>query len=174
MDITEEVYQKYTDDPRKIFNVDDTAFQLQLTAKSTYAEKGTKRVLGRQVGTSSIVTMVCCGSAAGDAVPPLFVFQGKSVSHDILKGAPSGSSVTTAENGKLTKETFFLWMRDCFLKYLGQRCIDDYVVLWLDGATFHIDLETIELAERSNVVMIQLPPGTSQDFQSLDVGVLGQ
>ncbi len=42
MNIAEDVYQKFIDDPRKIFNVHDIAFQLQLTVKSTYAEKGPK------------------------------------------------------------------------------------------------------------------------------------
>ncbi len=104
-----------------VYNVDDTCIELNTTAKTTYASRGMVKIILREAGEWSSVTMICCGSASGASVPPMFVFKGKTLPHNILHGASQHSSCTCSESGKVTANVFLLWMQECIIPHIKRK-----------------------------------------------------
>lgn len=56
-------------------------------------------------------TLVCCVSALGLFVPPMFIFKRKRMAPNLGYGAPEGSVITVAEHGFITSELFVKWLQ---------------------------------------------------------------
>ncbi|KAE8990728.1 hypothetical protein PR002_g21078 [Phytophthora rubi] len=70
----------------QIFNVDETAFCKAAKSKRIVTVRRSKNVWTTTPTTSFPMTIIACRSAAGFAVPPVFIFPGKTVKLDILEG----------------------------------------------------------------------------------------
>ena len=53
-----------------IYNVDETGIPLDARPPNTVTRRGIKKVRNRAIGRKGQVTIVACGNAAGQALPP--------------------------------------------------------------------------------------------------------
>ena len=88
----ESIHNKYhlQDTPQLIYHVDETGLQPKYRPPSIIACKSSKP----QAVTSprsTIVILIACANAAGSALPPYFVFKGKRMNDELLKGALPGT-----------------------------------------------------------------------------------
>ena len=90
----EHIIDKYElqNSPHLIFNVDEKGISTNHTPS--------RIVAGRDFYSQSIttvksktITVLECGSASGVAIPPYFVFPGKRMMPDLLKGASPGAKM---------------------------------------------------------------------------------
>ena len=69
--------------------------------------KGNEKVHGRSSGNKTQITVVVCASAAGNVIPPMVIFKGERLNHELTKGEVPGTLYGLLENGWIDHELFF-------------------------------------------------------------------
>ena len=158
----EKILIKYNlkENPSRIYNVDEKGLTTEhkppkIVTSSFYKAQA---ITG---GKSSITTVIGCGNAAGQQVPPFFVFAGKRMLDGLLDGATPGASGTVTDNGWSNTEVFNKYMQEHLVKFLPQRSAESYVLVMYDGHRSHVSLGLIEWA-RKNFIVLFVPPSTLQ------------
>ena len=84
----DEILEKYglTDQPQRIFNVDERGFLGEHSPPKVIAPKNVK-VNAITSSRCAIITVLVTSSAIGNTTPPSFVFKGKLCKSDLMKGA---------------------------------------------------------------------------------------
>lgn len=160
--------------PNRIWNCDETgASTVPNKTSKVLASKGC-----RQVGAISSAergvntTIMMCVSAAGNYMPPMFIFPRQRMHEALKTGAPEGSIFTCNPSGWSNVTTCSTWF-DNFLAETRPTA-DSPVLLILDGHASHTrNIEMIEKAVRNHVTVLSIPPHTSHRLQPLDVTVMG-
>ena len=65
--------------PSQLYNVDESGIPSDLKAPKVVTVKGTKKVQYQSPGRKGQITIVACGNAAGQVLPPLVIYDSKSV-----------------------------------------------------------------------------------------------
>jgi hypothetical protein len=117
----------------------------------------------------SHVSMLFTINAAGNSLPPLYIFMGERMQTDLLAHAPPGSSCRfNKESAYMNKEIFLEWFRDIFLVKISASRPQ---LLICDGHESHFSLELVELARANKIEIVLLPSHTSHVLQPLDKSV---
>ena len=161
------------DQPQSIWNADETGFQFEHKPVRVIAEKGSKAVVSRTNNTRENVTLMACGSASGQRLPPMLIVRGKT--SKALYGfnasaAPVGAKWAVQEKGWMTDELGEMWFRDVFLKGCGPQRPQ---LLIMDGHSSHESLAILELATEQNIHLLCLPPHCTHFLQPMDRTVFG-
>ena len=166
--------EKFKFPPNLIYNCDEKGISTVPSAPP----KILSRVGKKQVGTMASAergtntTVLLCGNACGDWVPPLFVFPRKKNKQELLREAPEGSIMENQLTGWMTNESFQTWLSH-FIKYIGVTK-ERPALLILDGHTTHTkSLDSLLLAKENGLEMIVLPPHCTHRMQPLDVTCMG-
>ena len=158
------------ENPKWIFNVDETGFPLGGKPRKVIAKKGIKSPQSLVGGSGrDNITVQTCISGSGDLLPPYIVYAGKRLMANSVNGGPFGSRYSVTENGWMDTVTFIDWLQHHFIEYLP----DDHppVLLILDGHKSHISYEACLIAKENDVHLLKLPAHLSHLLQPLDVGV---
>lgn len=159
------------DKPHLIFNVDEKG--LSVDHRPPYivasADHSAQAVTS---GKGKTVTVLGCGSASGMAIPPYFIFPGKRMNQDLLKGASPGADGTMSETGWSNSEVFRKYLEFHFLKFVPGRN-DDSILLILDGHRSHVALGLADWVKQNKIIIFVLPAHTSHILQPLDVACYG-
>ena len=108
------------------------------------AKSGQKKANYHQSGKKEQITVIGCGNAAGQSIPPMVIFEGKYLNHEWTVGEISGTLYGMSGKGWTDQELFLYWPRH-FLKYANP---ERSLLLILDGHSPHF---SIELAEEQTV-----------------------
>jgi hypothetical protein len=167
------VWHDVMQDPRRIFNVDETWLPRHKEPKKVIAPKG-KRCVQRCVrgepkqGTSVVV----CGNAAGELGPITFIFPGKNNPRGVsVTDVPQGAHVLTSTKGWQTKETFLQYM-EIFITWMDEMQIMRPVVLFVDLHASRMCIDVMNLARNASIILTGLPPNSTYVMQPLDVAVM--
>eukprot|EP00116_Pleurobrachia_bachei_P003013 sb/3463275/ len=173
-----EVYQKVltkTDySPHRIFNCDEKGISTVPNQPPRILGKKGKKQVGSmssaERGTN--VTVLLCGNAVGEWVPPMFIFPRKKEHKEYLRGAPEGSISCNQASGWMTAVSFLKWLEH-FIDYIG--CTKERpALLILDGHVSHVkSLDVLLKARESGLEMICFPPHCTHRMQPLDVTAMG-
>jgi hypothetical protein len=91
---------------------------------------------------------------------------------ELTNNGPPGAAYTCQEKGWMSHEGFVVWLRHFIAHVKPSK--ESPVVLILDGHVSHTkNLEAIELARDSGIVMVSLPPHCTHRLQPLDVSFFG-
>ena len=85
---------------KRMWNCDETAFATDAASKKILARRGAKQV--HEVGGGSgreHITVLGCGSASGERLPPYIVYKGKNLWTTWTKGGPAGALYNVSESG---------------------------------------------------------------------------
>ncbi|XP_064595954.1 uncharacterized protein LOC135462656 [Liolophura sinensis] len=166
------VMDKHMFQPQDIYNLDETGCTTVQNPGKVVASKGKKQVGSvTSAERGELVTLEYAISAAGNIVPPMFVFPRVNFRDHFLNGAPPGAIGSAARSGWMNEELYLEYLRH-FINHT--RCSKDRpVLLILDNVESHISLEAIDLGRENGVVMLTLPPHTSHRLQPLDCSVYG-
>ena len=171
-DLLEEALQEndLMDKPGQIYNMDETGLPLDPKPPRTVHLKGSKRALACTSGGKSQITAVGCVNAAGQAMPPMVIWDRKTMAPVLAEGEVPGTSYGMSPKGWMDQELFDLWFTRHFLRYASS---ERPLLLILDGHSSHYCPDTIKRAFEENVVVFTLPPNTTHITQPLDKGVFG-
>jgi len=155
--------------PGQIYNMDETGIPLDPRPPNIVAKRGQKKVRYRQSGKKEQISVIGCGNAAGQAIPPMVIFEGKYLNYLWTVGEVPGTIYGMSEKGWTDQELFLHWLKH-FLKYANPG---RPLLLLLDGHSSHFELSSIELAREKGVTILCLPPHTTHESQPLDSAVFG-
>ncbi|XP_049944183.1 uncharacterized protein LOC126425255 [Schistocerca serialis cubense] len=164
----ERVFEKCKFKEGRVFNVDETGINTVLKPDRILAPKGVKQIGGAASWErGKNVTVICCFSAAGTYIPPMFIFLRKRTSNLLSKGGPVGTIYGCSVNGWSNESLFFEWIQH--FQNNVKSTIDDPVLLILDNHSSHIPLDIFEFCKKHSIVMVTIPSHTSNKLQPLDV-----
>ncbi|XP_072026714.1 LOW QUALITY PROTEIN: uncharacterized protein [Amphiura filiformis] len=137
------------------------------------ALKKTRSLYSLNSGDKTQVTVLACGNAAGNMIPPAVIFPGKRVNNVLVESAPQGWYVQFTESGWIRSVAFEKWFGNLFIPYINKHVRphnkEQKVVLILDGHKSHETLRTLKEAQENYVDIICLPPNTTHLLQPLDI-----
>ncbi len=154
--------------PRQIYNCDETFLPLDESREKAVTVRNVKSVYSQSPGTTEHITMLCCASASGGALPPMIIYPKAFPGGQYRFGGPDDTVYARSESGWVDSELFLQWFKKVFLKYTVR---EQPVLLLVDGHKSHMTLELVDLARESNVILFCLPPHTTHALQPLDVSV---
>ncbi|KAJ8971500.1 hypothetical protein NQ314_000662 [Rhamnusium bicolor] len=140
-----------------IYNADETGFSTVPTrTPKVISPIGNCRVIKlKSAERGTTVTSVCTISAAGNFVPPFFIFPRKRMNPSFMVGAPPGSEGVAHEPGWMTAEKFINYLHH-FAKFAHPRK-DNPVFMIMDNHASHVTLEAIqELASIAGKAYLQV------------------
>jgi len=156
----------------KIYNMDESALTTVQKPSKVFAQKGKKQVgvLTSAERGQHVIVVSCIGSS-GQCVPPALIFPRKIFNANLYDGAPPGTLKMYQDTGYMTGELFIEWM-NYFIKNV-KSSLEEKVLLLLNGHSSHKTVEALELAKKSGVVLLCLPPHCTHRLQPLDIGIFG-
>ena len=152
-----------------IWNCDETGFTTVTKAAKVLCQTGTRQVRKASSGErGKNITALCCVSAAGSYIPPLFVVPRKRMVMSLMNGAPAGSigAVNERGSGYIDGALFMKWLKH-FVEITG--CTKEHPhLLLLDGPESHKTLEAIDFGREHGVIMLTFPPHCTHRLQPLN------
>ena len=155
--------------PGQLFNMDESGMPLDPKAPKLVFQKGSN-AFNVSSGTKSQITVVACASAAGFCMPPMVIWDRKTLAPELAVGEVPGTIYGLSSKGWIDHELFDVWFNNHFLRYIPAA---RPILLMLDGHSSHFCPDTIRLAAQHKVIMFTLPPNTTHISQPLDKGCFG-
>lgn len=171
-DILEDTFNEHKlhDKPNLVFNMDETGLPLSPVPIKGVCKKGTKTPDSITSGDKSQITVIGCVSAAGHCIPPMIIWDRKTLQPDMTKGELPETMYGLSSKGWTDQELFKVWFEFHFLRYAPPI---RPILLLMDGHSSHYCPDTIFLAAKEKVILFTLPPNTSHLTQPLDKGCFG-
>lgn len=156
-----------------IYNMDETGFStVPSKIGKVIALKGTRRIGKMEAAErGTMVTMALAVNAAGNSVPPFFLFPRKKMQSYFLDNVSCGTAGYANESGWMCQPEFVRYMRH-FINF-AKPSLDRSVLLFIDNHASHLSVEAIDLAITNGVHIVSFPPHSSHKMQPLDVSVFG-
>lgn len=165
--------RKLTDviqDPCRVFNGDETGFQICPKTGKVYAQKGSKNVYTVDQGPSKeCITVMFTFSASGETCVPMIVYPYKRIPDKIARSINPEWGIGRSDSGWMTAETFYEYIANVFYPYLVKNNILLPVILFVDGHKSHLSYELSVLSEKLQIEIIALYPNATRILQPADV-----
>lgn len=147
----------------RAWNCDETAFATDVASKRVLARRGERNVHETGGGSGrDYITVLGCGSASGERLPPYVVYKGKNLWTTWVRGGPAGTLYAVSESGWMERPQFLDWFRKLFLPAVASLLKTGPVLLFLDGHFSHIGVGLIRLARQEGVILFCLPSHTTR------------
>ena len=166
-DMLKDVFDKgdFWNHPEAIYNMDESGMPLEPRPPKVVARKGQKKVRYQTSGQKQQITVIDCGSATGQCLPPFVIFAAKKLNHMWCKNEVNGTNYAYSDKGWIDHELFFHFLEKHFLAHAVPR---RPLLLLLDGHSTHSDLMSLKFARDHKVTIFCLPPHTIHECQPLD------
>lgn len=171
-DNLEEIFRENELSGSAIWNLDESGCTTVHEVPRIIAEKGKKQigqVTSRERG--ELVTVCGVVSAGGSALPLTFVFPRKNFRETFMNNTPEGSLGLVHPSGWMTSANFLKVLQH-FVK-LSHASAENKQLLIMDNHDSHLSIEGLEYARSNGVIILTLPPHTSNKTQPLDRSVFG-
>ena len=168
-DKLEDVCKLHNIKPENLYNYDETNFQNNAGKSWVIVRRGRRRVEKVQDDTKQSFSVMWCGSAAGEMLPPTVVYKAKNVYEHWTTDAPAGSTFMSTESGWFDSKSFSLWFTENFLPSVEGK--EGPILLLGDNLGSHFNADLVRLAKEKNVYFAMLPPNATHLLQPLDVSV---
>ena len=132
--------------------------------------RGVNRVYRSTFGFYEHISILHVGNAAGQSLPPVWIFKGSAHDADLADDFAQfcGDSVYgTQKNGYFTADHFLNVLQHIVRHAVTTRPL----LLIMDGASSHINDESLEYAQANGIHILLLPSHTTHLLQVADVAV---
>ena len=116
----------------RLWNCDETGFCTSFTSKKVIAQRGCREVHETGGGSGrEYVTVIGCGSASGDRLPPYILYKGKHLYDRWCQSGPVGALYGVNSNGWMEQSNFLSWFQKMFVPAVSHLTTGPGVVLLL-------------------------------------------
>ena len=157
--------------PENIWNYDETNLVDNPGSVKAVFARGCKYAEMVKDSSKSSVSIMFCGSAAGEFMPPYVVYKAQNLYPTWCEGGPDGTRYNISPSGWFDMNTFADWFKLMFLPTVAR--MDGKKVMIGDNLRSHISDEVMQLCGENNIEFVCLPPNSTDKLQPLDVGVYG-
>ncbi|KAI5638887.1 DDE superfamily endonuclease domain-containing protein [Phthorimaea operculella] len=169
--IQENNLKEASEDPRRIFNTDESAFYLSPKAGKVLAKKGDKHIYQSSGDEKDNLTVLITGNAAGELAPTMVVFAYERVPSAISSRFPEEWYIGRSPSGWMCGATFFEYIANKFNPWLVQQNIPKPVLFFLDGHRSHLTLYLSNFCAENGIEIIALYPNSTHILQPMDLAV---
>lgn len=168
--LQEHEYFDILQDPTRVYNSDETNFQLCPKTKNVIAPRGTRNVYEVDRGQAkSTLTVLFTFSASGETTPPMVIFPYKRLPQNICDSVPKHWGIGATPNGWMKVELFYEYISKVFYKHLEATNVTFPVILFVDGHSTHLNYKVSELCKKLGIILICLYPNSTRVLQPADV-----
>ena len=154
--------------PSNIWNYDETCLVNEPGRSKCILKRGTRYPERIVESTKAGVSIMFCGNAEGEVLPPYSVYKSTAVMMDSwVRGGPDGAHYNRSKTGWFNECLFECWFRNMMLPRLKKQ--DGPKALIGDNLSSHISSQVIHLCKRFDIKFICLPPNSTHLTQPLDV-----
>ena len=124
---------------QRMWNCDEAAFAPYVASKKVLAMRGEKNVHETGGGSGrEYITVLGCGSASGERLPPYVLYKGKNLWTTWTLGGPAGTYFNVSESGWMERPHFLEWFKKLFLPAVSSTLENGRAILFMDGHAPHI------------------------------------
>lgn len=153
--------------PQNIYNYDETNLTDNPGQKKVLTKRGSKYP-ERICNSSKVsVSIMMCGNAMGDMLPPYVVYKAKSLWQPWTENGPKGCRYNATQSGWFDSNTFTDWFEKSLLRHL-KRSQGKKVVIG-DNLSSHLSPYIINRCKEEDIYFVCLPPNSTHITQPLDV-----
>lgn len=153
--------------PENVYNYDETNMSDDPGRKKIICRRGTKYPERVMNTTKSSISVMFCGNAAGQSIPPYIIYKAENLWTTWTEGGPPGARYNRSKHGWIDLVIFEDWFTSHLLPILKKQ--EGRKVVIGDNLTSHLSINVIQLCEENNVHFVCLPPNSSHLTQPLDV-----
>ena len=168
-DELEKLFLRMNVRPENIYNYDETNFTNDPGKSLVFCRRGRKRVENVRDSSKQAFSVMWCGNATGELLPPMVVYKAKNVYEGWTWNGPKDAVYASTESGWFDSETFKTWFVQCFLPAVESK--EGPIVLLGDNLGSHFSAELVALAKQKNVHFVMLIANATNWLQVLDVSV---
>lgn len=154
--------------PHAIYNMDETGISTVPNKApkviSTRGKRCVNKISSAERGIN--VTLVNAVNAAGNFIPPAFIFPRKRMKAELLDGAPPSSIGMVSDSSYINSSLFVDWLSH--FKDHAKPSKDNPVLLILDNHTSHCTLDAVLFLRDNHIHALTIPPHSSHKAQPLD------
>ena len=152
-----------------IFNYDETNITDDPGVKKVIVRRGLRRVERKMEHSKQSISIMFCGSATAEYLPPMVVYKAQNVYTGWCEGGPAGAIYDATSTGWFDSRTFEHWFTLIFLNVVA--CRSGVKAVIGDNLASQFSHNVIQLAKQHNIKFVTLPPNTTYLYQPLDVTV---
>ena len=159
-------------DPSRIFNGEETGFQICPSTGHVLAEKGAKIVYSiDESSPKENVNVMFPFSANGKKCYPMIVYPYKRIPEKIAQSVPAEWGIARSDRGWMTCELFYEYFANIFHSFLVSQGVIFPLVLFVDGYKSHLTYQLSLLCNKLKIEIIALYPNATRMLQPADVAV---
>ena len=152
-----------------IYNYDETNLTDDPGAKKVIVRRGTARVECKIQHSKQSNSLMFCGNAIGEYLPPMVVYKAQNLYAGWKAGGPQGAVYDATTSGWFDSRTFENWFTKVFLANTQHK--SGTKVMIGDNLSSHFSAKVIDLANQNDIKFVTFPSNTTHLCQPLDVAV---
>ena len=118
--------------PHRIFNIGEKCIHQQYNPNKVVGNK-TFKAIEVTPPEDKTITIIGCGNAIGQQIPPFFVFPGTHLQQKWLEDSTPGTNGDVSKSGWSNSDIFFKFIKDHFLKFIPRPTAEEPVLLIYNG-----------------------------------------
>ena len=158
-------------EPCNVYNYDETNVTDDPGSKRCITSRGLKRVERKIYHSKQATSIMFCGNADGEYLPPMVVYKAQNPYMEWTKGGPQGTLYSTSQSGWFDNHLFTKWFFELFLPHVKDK--PGKKILLGDNLASHFSIPVLEACKENNILFISLVPNSTHLLQPLDVCVFG-
>ncbi|XP_005110772.1 uncharacterized protein LOC101858139 [Aplysia californica] len=115
-------------------------------------------------------SVLFCGSAAGQALPPFLIFPGKTLDKSWMAGVTPGTGGVACSSGRATSEVLISFLREHFLSQAPGRAGDTLVLLLDANVGRCLSQAVLDLGSAFKVVFVTAQSSLNSQLHPMAVG----
>ena len=135
--------------PQNIFNYDETNLCDDPGTKKCIFKRGVKYAERIKDSSKSSISVMFCGSAAGQMIPSYVVYKAENLWTTWTEGGPKGTRYNRSHSGWVDACCFTDWFESTFLPHVKQ--LTGRKVLIGDNLSSHFTETVLRLANQNNI-----------------------
>jgi hypothetical protein len=160
------------EDPKRVFNTDESAFFLCPKGEKVLGIRGQKNVYEIHTGSDKEnLTVLVNANAANTVAPTLVVYPGQRLPSAIKLTFPKDWAIGRSDSGWINGEVFFEYFANNFYRWLKDQKVVFPIIMFLDGHKSHMTYYLSKFCSDHNIILISLPPNCTHILQPLDVAL---
>lgn len=152
-----------------IYNYDETNMTDDPGSETVIVHRGLRRVERIVEHSKQSTSVMYCGTAAGEFLPPMVVYKALNLYKEWVQGGPEGAVYDNTQSGWFDMATFERWFKEILLPNAMEK--EGTKAIIGDNLGSHFSPEVIRLTEEHDIKFISLHPNSTHICQPLDVAV---
>jgi hypothetical protein len=153
--------------PENVWNYDETNLTDDPGSRKIITKRGCKYPERMINSTKTATSLMFCGNAAGEVIPPYVVYKAESMWNTWTEHGPVGARYNRSKSGWFDSACFEDWFQSLLLPRI-KRSSGKHVVIG-DNLSSHINPVVLDLCVENNISFVALPPNSTHLTQPLDV-----